>query len=52
VGKAQRAHHFKQRSGEMVGTLRFAHPTDYAAIAFNAVAAEAYPPRAPSMKWT
>ena len=24
----------------------------YAAIAFSAVAADAYPPRAPSMKWT
>jgi len=25
----------------MVGTLRFAHPTNHAAIAFSAVAAEA-----------
>ena len=45
VGKAKRAHHLsRQRSAEMVGTLRFAHPTnddDHAAIAFSAVAAEA-----------
>jgi len=27
VGKAKRGHHAASRSGEMVGTLRFAHPT-------------------------
>jgi len=27
--------------GEMVGTLRFAHPTNHAAIALSAVAADA-----------
>jgi len=29
VGKAQRAHHSRNNFQEKVGTLRFAHPTDF-----------------------
>jgi hypothetical protein len=34
MGKAQRAHHF-QYFIELVGTLRFAHPTVYISCAFG-----------------
>ena len=42
VGKAKRAHHAASRPGEMVGTLRFAHPT-----ALSLISNSGNPPAAP-----